>query len=146
MSLRDLLSFNLFLQFTDGLISYQAFALGAIEANPVVAAAIGNWGNGLGTNLQQGFRVPTAAPDIYAEPQPTLTGNAGIERDGFGLCVRYYGLSLGTLAIGSLNLRRTHLKSRRFYSLEASASRHRSTSLRILTLPFLHLLGLQTRA
>jgi Domain of unknown function (DUF5658) len=44
MSLRDLLSFNLFLQFTDGLVSYQAFALGAIEANPVVAAAIVNWG------------------------------------------------------------------------------------------------------
>jgi len=48
MSLRDLLSFNLFLQFTDGLISYQAFALGAIEANPVVAAAIGNWSMGWG--------------------------------------------------------------------------------------------------
>jgi protein-S-isoprenylcysteine O-methyltransferase Ste14 len=48
MSLRDLLSFNLFLQFTDGLISYQAFALGAIEANPVVAAAIVNWGMGWG--------------------------------------------------------------------------------------------------
>jgi Domain of unknown function (DUF5658) len=44
MSLRDLLTFDLFLQFTDGLISYQAFALGAIEANPVVAAAILNWG------------------------------------------------------------------------------------------------------
>jgi uncharacterized membrane protein YqjE len=48
MSLRDLLSFNLFLQFTDGLISYQAFALGAIEANPMVAAAIVNWGMGWG--------------------------------------------------------------------------------------------------
>jgi Domain of unknown function (DUF5658) len=44
MNLRDLLSFNLFLQFTDGLVSYQAFALGAAEANPVVAAAIVNWG------------------------------------------------------------------------------------------------------
>ena len=44
MSLRDLLSFNLFLQLTDGLVSYQAFALGAAEANPVVAAAILNWG------------------------------------------------------------------------------------------------------
>jgi uncharacterized membrane protein YqjE len=44
MSLRDLLTFNLFLQFTDGLTSYQAFALGAVEANPVVAAAIVNWG------------------------------------------------------------------------------------------------------
>jgi hypothetical protein len=48
MSVRDLLSFNLFLQFTDGLVSYQAFALGAIEANPVVAAAILNWGTGWG--------------------------------------------------------------------------------------------------
>jgi hypothetical protein len=48
MSLRDLLSFNLFLQFTDGLISYQAFALGAIEANPIVAAAIVNWDMGWG--------------------------------------------------------------------------------------------------
>jgi uncharacterized protein DUF5658 len=44
MNLRDLLTFNLFLQLTDGLVSYQAFALGAAEANPVVAAAIVNWG------------------------------------------------------------------------------------------------------
>ena len=44
MSVRDLLIFNLFLQFADGLVSYQAFALGAAEANPVVAAAIVNWG------------------------------------------------------------------------------------------------------
>ena len=44
MSVRDLLTFNLFLQFTDGLVSYQAFALEAAEANPVVAAAIVNWG------------------------------------------------------------------------------------------------------
>ena len=44
MSLRDLLSFNLFLQLTDGLVSYQSFVLGAVEANPVVAAAIVNWG------------------------------------------------------------------------------------------------------
>src|SRR5262249_8007491 len=44
MRLRELLTFNLFLQLTDGVVSYQAFALGAIEANPVVAAAILNWG------------------------------------------------------------------------------------------------------
>jgi hypothetical protein len=44
MTVRDLFTFNLFLQFTDGLVSYQACALGAAEANPVVAAAIGNWG------------------------------------------------------------------------------------------------------
>jgi hypothetical protein len=48
MSLRDLLTFNLFLQFTDGLVSYQAFALGAAEANPVVATATVNWGMGWG--------------------------------------------------------------------------------------------------
>ena len=44
MSGRDLLTFNLFLQFTDGFVSYQAFALGEAEANLVVAAAIVNWG------------------------------------------------------------------------------------------------------
>jgi uncharacterized membrane protein YqjE len=44
MSVKDLFIFNLFLQFTDGLVSYQSFALGAAEANPVVAAAIVNWG------------------------------------------------------------------------------------------------------
>jgi hypothetical protein len=44
MNVRELLTFNLFLQLTDGLVSYQAFALGAEEANPVVAAAIVNWG------------------------------------------------------------------------------------------------------
>src|SRR5262249_36353797 len=43
MSVRDLLIFNLFLQFSDGIVSYQAFSLGAAEANPVVAAAIVNW-------------------------------------------------------------------------------------------------------
>ena len=48
MRLRDLLTFNLFLQLTDGVVSYQAFALGAIEANPVVSAAILNWGMILG--------------------------------------------------------------------------------------------------
>ena len=48
MRLRDLLTFNLFLQLADGVVSYQAFALGAIEANPVVAAAIVNWGMGWG--------------------------------------------------------------------------------------------------
>src|SRR5262249_4043761 len=44
MNVSDLLSFNLFLQFIDGFVSHQAFALGAAEANPVVAAAIVNWG------------------------------------------------------------------------------------------------------
>jgi len=48
MRLRDLLTFNLFLQLADGVVSYQAFALGAIEGNPVVDAAIVNWGMGWG--------------------------------------------------------------------------------------------------
>jgi hypothetical protein len=32
------------LQVFDGLFSYQAFSLGAAEANPIVFAAIANWG------------------------------------------------------------------------------------------------------
>ena len=44
MSLRDLLIINLTLQVFDGLFSYQAFSLGAAEANPFVSAAIANWG------------------------------------------------------------------------------------------------------
>jgi Domain of unknown function (DUF5658) len=44
MSVRDLVTFNLLLQLTDGFVSYQALTLGAAEANPVVAAAIVNWG------------------------------------------------------------------------------------------------------
>jgi hypothetical protein len=41
---RDLLFLNLTLQIFDGLFSYQVFLLGAEEANPIVAAAISNWG------------------------------------------------------------------------------------------------------
>src|SRR5215470_9506256 len=44
ISLRDLLILNLTLQVFDGLFSYQLFSLGAAEANPLVAAAISNWG------------------------------------------------------------------------------------------------------
>ena len=44
MSIRDLLILNLTLQVFDGLFSYQAFSLGAAEANPFVSAAIANWG------------------------------------------------------------------------------------------------------
>ena|SRR2546425_10552641 len=43
-SLRDLLFLNLTLQVFDGLFSYQALSLGAVEANPLVAAAVLNWG------------------------------------------------------------------------------------------------------
>ncbi len=42
--LKRLLILNLLLQFLDGLISYQAFAIGAREANPFVAAAMISWG------------------------------------------------------------------------------------------------------
>jgi hypothetical protein len=40
MSIRDLLILNPTLQVFDGLFSYQAFSLGAAEANPFVSAAI----------------------------------------------------------------------------------------------------------
>jgi hypothetical protein len=43
MSLRDLLILNLTLQVFDGFLSYQMFSLGAVEANPFVAAAIAEW-------------------------------------------------------------------------------------------------------
>ena len=44
LTVRDLLILNLTLQVFDGLFSYQAFSLGATEANPFVSAAISNWG------------------------------------------------------------------------------------------------------
>ena len=44
MTVRDLLIINLTLQAFDGLFSYQAFTLGAAEANPLVSAAISSWG------------------------------------------------------------------------------------------------------
>ena len=44
ITLRDLLILNLTLQVFDGLFSYQAFSLGAAEANPFVSAAIANRG------------------------------------------------------------------------------------------------------
>ena len=44
MTVRDLLILNLTLQVFDGLFSYQAFTLGAAEANPLVSAAISSWG------------------------------------------------------------------------------------------------------
>ena len=43
MSLRDLLILNLTLQVFDGFFSYQLFSLGAVEVNPIVAAAIAEW-------------------------------------------------------------------------------------------------------
>jgi Domain of unknown function (DUF5658) len=41
---KRLFIFNLLLQCFDGLLSYQAFLVGAVEANPLVAAAISSWG------------------------------------------------------------------------------------------------------
>jgi len=36
--------YNLLLQFFDGLLTYQVLSLGVPEANPLVNAAIGEWG------------------------------------------------------------------------------------------------------
>jgi hypothetical protein len=41
---KRLLIFNILLQCFDDLLSYQAFSVGAVEANPLVAAAISSWG------------------------------------------------------------------------------------------------------
>src|SRR5215470_14945274 len=105
MSLRDLLSFNLFLQFTDGLVSYQAFALGAAEANPVVAAAIGNWGMGWGLIYNKALACLLPLLDICSETQPALTGKARIDSYGLGIRVRHCCLCLATPAIALLTLR-----------------------------------------
>jgi hypothetical protein len=72
MSLRDLLSFNLFLQLTDGLVSYQSFVLGAVEANPVVAAAIIKW-VWFGAGVQQDLGVPTVAAHLCLKTQQPFT-------------------------------------------------------------------------
>ena len=42
--LRLSLVYNLFLQFFDGLFTYQVLSLGVPEANPLVNAAIAQWG------------------------------------------------------------------------------------------------------
>ena len=94
MSLRDLLSFNLLLQLTDGLVSYQSFVLGAVEANPVVAAAIVKWGMVWGVSLQQDAGVPTVAFDLCFKTQQPFTHTQGIDRDGLGVRVHHYRLSL----------------------------------------------------
>ena len=99
------MTFNLFLQFT-GFVSYQAFALGAAEANPVVRDKLANdWG----INLQQNAGVCTAALDICVQTQPALNDNAGIDRDGLGVYVCNYRFPLGTPAIAPLTLRLRHL-------------------------------------
>lgn len=43
-TLRDLLILNFLLQLFDGFISLQALSIGAREVNPLVAAAMFNWG------------------------------------------------------------------------------------------------------
>src|SRR5215470_13461877 len=58
MSIRDLLILNLTLQIFDGLFPYQVFSLGAAEANPVVSAAIANWGGTYAT--ADAFSGPTS--------------------------------------------------------------------------------------
>ena len=47
--------YNLLLQFFDGLLTYQVLSLGVPEANPLVNAAIGEWGN-LGFTLLEDRR------------------------------------------------------------------------------------------
>ena len=97
MSLRDLLTFNLFLQLTDGAVSYQAFALGAAEANPLVAAAIVNWGMTGGLVYNKTLACVLLLLIFAFGTQPMLPGKVGIYRDGLGVHVRHYCFPLGTL-------------------------------------------------
>ena len=105
MRLRDLLTFNLFLQLTDGVISYQAFCAWGSRSQSCSSRCNLKLGNDLGTNLQQSLGVPAAAPDICSRTQSRLTGNAGIERDGLVVRVRHYCVSLGTPAVRTGSLR-----------------------------------------
>src|SRR5262249_20480820 len=66
-------------------------------------------GTDLGASLQQGFGVPAAGPDIYAQTQPALNNNAGIDPDGLVVRVRHYCLPLATPTIEPLLLRLRHL-------------------------------------
>lgn len=88
MSVRDRLTFNLLLQVTDALVSYRAFALGAVEANPGSGRCDGKLGNDWRGNLQQNAGVCTAALNIRVQTQPTLAGKAGFDRNGLGVRVR----------------------------------------------------------
>jgi hypothetical protein len=74
MSVRDLLTFNLFLQVYEWLSLISGFCAWSDRSQSRRARRNRKPGNGLGTNLQQSFGVPTAAPDICAQPQPTLGG------------------------------------------------------------------------
>jgi len=105
MRLRDLLTFNLFLQLTDGVISYQAFCAWGSRSQSCGGRRNSKLGFGLGTNLQQDFGVSTAGPDIYARTKPALNNNAGINRDGLVVRVRHYCVSLGTPAVRTGSLR-----------------------------------------
>ena len=101
MSVRDLLTFNLFLQFTDGLVSYQAFALGAAEANPVVAAAIVNWGMVWGLIYNKALACLLLLLIFALRRNRRSLATPGIDGDGLGVRVRHYCLSVGTPAIES---------------------------------------------
>lgn len=105
MSVRDLLTFNLFLQVTDALVSYQAFALGAVEANPVVAAAMVNWGM-IGGVIYNKTLACVLLLLIFAfrRNQRSLAKRALTVTASVYVCA-----ILGTPAIESLTLRLRHL-------------------------------------
>src|SRR5262249_13308366 len=106
MSLRDLLTVNLFLPLTDGVLSYQAFALGAAEANPVVAAAIGNWGMGWGLIYNKALACLLLLLIFALRRNRRLLTIRGLT---IGVRVRHYSLPLGSPPIESLLLRLRHL-------------------------------------
>ena len=63
-----------------------------------MAAAILNCGM-MGANLQQGYGVLAVGSDFCAKAQKPFTHTQGIGRDGLGICVHHYRLSLAALSI-----------------------------------------------
>ena len=62
-------------------------------------------GYGLGVSLQQDTGVPTVAFDLCFKTQQPFTHPQGIDRDGLGVRVHHYRLSLAALSITLLTLR-----------------------------------------
>ena len=100
MSLRDLLILNLTLQVFDGLFSYQAFSLSAAEANPLRFRCNCQLGRDLWIALQENFGLCSAAPDIRAQVQTSITYKARIDCNGFSVWPCRGSFSLETFKLG----------------------------------------------
>ena len=102
--LRDLLFLNLTLQIFDGLFSYQVFSLGAEEANPIVAAAISNWGVIYGLLYKKTLLV-SAAPDFRTETPARVARKTRDGLNRFGIHLHYSCLPLEASELGGFQFK-----------------------------------------